>query len=679
MNRNLYDFIQYISSRPGEPLRLSELAEQMNVSIRMIRNYCSGVEDFLGSQLFASLFQLSSSSILYTGSPKQTAALTSKTHNMDFYSYKLSQRERLQIISLLLFLSRTPITIAYMESFLYVSRGTLLKDLKILQKDFEQRKLYFSKNKSRGFLLDCRESQRRNAIFDVLAEIRPPDQVFFSQRYNICLGFVNRFLKLDKYYSRVEAIINQAEIHFSLQLSDQDFYCMILYLCVIALRLEEHCHIEAMHMEATSELPVVFAEFIMQKLVEKSPCHENEIQYLANILKEKFPVYFQSSSENEEARFQLITLQFLTALSNTYKEDLTSDSHLTEYLTAHLLGTYHRLMRKEQLQNPLKEQMLIEYAKDFSILKMHLPILESEFGCQINDDEAAYILMHIVSSLQKLCREFHVPEVIIACNAGMGTANFLAENIRKHIQVKVISITSIHNLSSLLKRQTADFVISTVPLKNCPLPWIQVHTIPEHEDILAIQSLIEETSEKLSSQRQRICEKELYEVSPVAPESNEPLSFSSLLTPGHILLNRPVHDWKEAIITAGEPLLFEQKISCDYLNAMVSTVIENGPYIVFAPGIALAHANPSFGVQEIGVSLLRLSTPVSFGHTLNDPVHIVVALAMLESTSHINVLFRIMNILCNRYAFHELLCADTAEAVISTIEKYEKTTANLIP
>lgn len=681
MNKHLCNFIQFITSHPGESLKFSELAAQMDVSVRMIRNYCTGIEEFLGNELFHSLFQLNQSSILYAGNQKQTEELTSIIHNTDFYNYKLSRKERLQVISLLMLLSHAPITIGQLEEFLYVSRGTLLKDLEILQNDFQKNHLYFTKNKSRGFLLECTEEQKRNAVFQILSDIHPLDQMFFSQRYNICLGFVNRFLKLEKYYPRMETLLQNTEKHFSIQFSDQIFYCLLLYLCVISLRLDEHCFVETIQSSSRSELPVTIAEYLIQNMMSGAPCNENEVLYLANLLKENFSLHLQEQQGNEAVRFQIVIRQFLTALSHSYNEDLTLDSHLLEYLPAHLMGTYHRLSHQEHLQNPLKEQMLTEFPQDFSILRQHLHILEKEMGYPINDDEAAYILMHIVSAIQKLYRQEHILEVIIACNSGMGTANFLAENIRKHIQAKIISITSIHNLAQLLSRQKADFIISTVPLRGCQLPWIQVHTIPTKEDILAIQSLAAEISEKLSSHRQKICrEKTVLPKPEFQPTtSSAPLSFSRLLTPNHILLNREVHDWKEAIITAGEPLLFEKKISCDYLNAMVSSIIENGPYIVFAPGIALAHANPCFGVQDIGVSLLRLSKPVSFGHTLNDPVHIVVALAMLESASHINVLFHIMNILCNRYAFLELLNAQDEKQIISIIEKYEKTSVDLIP
>ncbi len=673
LNEHLCNFIRLITSHPEETLHFSFVSAQLKVSERMIRNYCASTEEFLGTEVFSSLFQVNSSSVLYSGNAEQTEALISQIHNTDFYNYKLSRKERLPVISLLLLLSHMPITIAQLEGFLYVSRGTLLKDLEIIQRQFETRHLYFTKNKSRGYILECAESQKRNAVFQVLAEIHPLDHMFFSQRYNICLGFVNRFLKLDKHYTQMELILQQMEKHFSIQLSDHHFYCLIIYLCVIILRLTDRCFVEPCIPAAVTGLPIAAADFIMQKFETYSPCYENEVQYLAGILKEEFFLHLQDQEDLDAVRFQLAVHEFLTALSLSYGEDLTQDSHLAEYLAAHLHGTWHRLSHKKLLHNPLKEQMLKEYGQDFLILKQHLPILEKEMGTSINDHEAAYILMHVVSAVRRLFNQEHVLEVIIACNTGMGTANFLAESIRKYLKLHIVSVTSIHSLPQLLTRQNADFIISTVPLRSCRLPWIQIHAVPTREDILAIQIFTNEIAEKLISHRQQF-RPEMLPLPKSKPASPPlPVSFSSLLTEGHILLNRSVHDWKDAVITAGEPLLFEQIISCEYLNAMVSSVIENGPYIVFAPGIALAHASPEFGVQDMGVVLLRPAAPVPFGHPLNDPVHIVAALCMQESASHINILFHIMNILCNRYAFHELLSAGTEDEVREIIKRYENT------
>ena len=65
---------------------------------------------------------------------------------------------------------------------------------------------------------------------------------------------------------------------------------------------------------------------------------------------------------------------------------------------------------------------------------------------------------------------------------------------------------------------------------------------------------------------------------------------------------------------------------------------EQGPYIVLAPGIALAHARPEDGVVGLGLGVAVLERPVRFGHPDNDPVDVVLAFGSPDKESHLGVL-----------------------------------------
>ncbi|MFG6128711.1 PTS sugar transporter subunit IIA, partial [Staphylococcus aureus] len=50
---------------------------------------------------------------------------------------------------------------------------------------------------------------------------------------------------------------------------------------------------------------------------------------------------------------------------------------------------------------------------------------------------------------------------------------------------------------------------------------------------------------------------------------------------------------------ASQPLLQEQVIEQCYVEAMIESVNELGPYIVIAPEIAIAHARPNNNVHQV--------------------------------------------------------------------------------
>lgn len=99
-----------------------------------------------------------------------------------------------------------------------------------------------------------------------------------------------------------------------------------------------------------------------------------------------------------------------------------------------------------------------------------------------------------------------------------------------------------------------------------------------------------------------------------------------------------VDSWQAAIRAACRPLLDGGAIEARYADRCVAMVEAHGPYIVIAPGIALAHARPDDGVSRLGLAVATLSRPIDFGHEQNDPVELVFAFAAPDQDQHVHVL-----------------------------------------
>src|SRR5574341_782958 len=110
------------------------------------------------------------------------------------------------------------------------------------------------------------------------------------------------------------------------------------------------------------------------------------------------------------------------------------------------------------------------------------------------------------------------------------------------------------------------------------------------------------------------------------------------LTPDMIALQVRVADWRQAVRAGGELLVKAGKCEVRYVDAMVKAVEEMGPYMVLAPGLALAHARPEDGVKQVGMSIITLATPVEFGSESNDPVKLVISFGGVDNKSHIGML-----------------------------------------
>lgn len=111
-------------------------------------------------------------------------------------------------------------------------------------------------------------------------------------------------------------------------------------------------------------------------------------------------------------------------------------------------------------------------------------------------------------------------------------------------------------------------------------------------------------------------------------------SLHELIDPAAIRLDVGADDWRTAIRAAGD-LLVSTGVSGDsYTQEMIEVVDRYGPYIVIAPGFAFAHSRRDASVRRTGMSVVRLSSPVAFGHDTNDPVTLLVALAAADDDGH---------------------------------------------
>jgi len=131
------------------------------------------------------------------------------------------------------------------------------------------------------------------------------------------------------------------------------------------------------------------------------------------------------------------------------------------------------------------------------------------------------------------------------------------------------------------------------------------------------------------------------------------------------------NDWREAVRAAGAALVASGATTDAYTDEMIATVEELGPYIVIAPGIALAHSRPSPAVLRAGMSLVMLARPVAFGHTANDPVSLVIGLAAPDAEGHVGALATLAEFLVDEDRRAALLRATSPVAIRVLIAEYE--------
>ena len=129
--------------------------------------------------------------------------------------------------------------------------------------------------------------------------------------------------------------------------------------------------------------------------------------------------------------------------------------------------------------------------------------------------------------------------------------------------------------------------------------------------------------------------------------------------------------WQEAIQLAAQPLLDSGQIDKTYPQAMIDKVKEFGPFIDLGQGVAIPHARPEDGVNEVGMSMLALKEPVQL---LDDPRHevrLLICIAAVDNETHLKALSHLTTILRDKSKVEQLVNSTTYADIKEIIKQEE--------
>ncbi len=119
------------------------------------------------------------------------------------------------------------------------------------------------------------------------------------------------------------------------------------------------------------------------------------------------------------------------------------------------------------------------------------------------------------------------------------------------------------------------------------------------------------------------------------------------------------NSWEESIRLAAKPLLDNEYINSNYIEAIINNVKNNGPYIVVAPKIALPHARSEEGVKKTGFCIAKLDTPIMYPD--NKEVSLLICLAAKDSSDHIDILTYLSEFLTDDERMEKALLCNSLE------------------
>ena len=673
-----------------DPVTIGELASTFDVTQRTIRNDLNEISDLLEQNNYPRLSFESGGQIVL---PENFGQILPEVMPDSFYTYKLSPEERAQAAAVILVNGTSYVTLGEIADRLFVSRATIIKDLDSIRSVLEQGSLELLSRANKGLSVAGKESDKRFFLLRTIRAGHAKTGEAVSHMTSVQAG--DRVM--------LQKILSEQEHLHETFLTDASFQDILLYLGIMVNRNLQGEFMEPQPYIDDSER-YLMAQDILRYVTQYCGVRttEHDISCLCFLL-DKARYIRQKSSDKDAVKVQMITRQFIAAISEELEVNLNNDYEFFENLSNHLNSVFSAPPAAYPERDVI-EEVLEENQEIVEAVNRRLPVIARYVDREITDMEIAYIAIHVCAAMERKKNKEIAFHVMIVCHAGVATSRLLMEKLRKHFNFQIVDILPAHEVK-FIPEGKADLVISTVPLKNCKLEYVVVSPSFSDSDYIRVGNKIDalRNSRRLPS---RVQDKDIsakgvidtiqpiiYEAVPtLAPGLMKNLRRSirdyfnqsagaeaeifspylhHLLPPDHIALDVECTDWRDAIRKSARKLMEWGYIEKRYVDAMIANVEENGPYIVLSKGFAVPHEGLEQGSIRVGMYLIRLKTPVSFGAEEFDPVEFVCCLSAVDHKTHLKAFFNLVNML-QAEEFKEMLrqCATPAEAA-SIIERYE--------
>lgn len=687
MNKRRCDILFKLAQRSQDEYKISDLAKYFKVSEKTIRNDIKNINYFLNRYGYNEIKFLGNGCVQFSGKWKDVTIFLKKNN---LYSYKLEKDERIRFIALLLIQSVGYISLDYISEKLFVSRSTIVNDLKDVKNFCQTENLRVISKPSKGILLEGSENHKRSLAYKILC-----NRYQYNSIFNPYELFEFNSFEDENVRNTLSKIILDAEKNYNFMLTGDSFNNLIAYLIIAVKRIQLGFFAEPE--KILDENWFEIAAYILKQVARSYHLKikkEEEI-LLCNLLG-KLNYLAKSNKDQSIIKLQMVTRKFIEKISSDLQIDLNHDYLFFQSLINHL----EFISQKEVTPPPLEELFsnTEDLTKVYQVVSKNINILQSAIGKAIPKNELYYIVIHVCAAIERKKSLASKLNVIVVCKNGVGTSQLISERLKKYFNFTIKDVVAQHNLYKVLN-DNIDLIISTVPIEETNhIENIVINPDLTNNDIMQIYSKIKriQSRKNLNLNNEQNVKKDPYslikEIKQISQqyikenldqfmegivklvfsffdihESESPALYQ-LLKPEHIQLNVQCSSYQEAIRNSAKILLERDYIEERYISAMIKNIEENGPYVVISKDFAVPHAAIGEGGKRVGMSLIRLSDRINF---LGVPVKYVCSLSVVDSKKHLNALFNLVNMLSIPDFRNSLDKAQTPIEVSNLIKKFE--------
>ena len=380
-------------------------------------------------------------------------------------------------------------TFRELANSVYISESTLKTDLKVIKRLISHTHAELQVTRE-GVFIAAGEQVRRQLIAELLSAYWGNAAFISEKRDGLCARIevpkeLKNFFDNDT-ISTVVSALNEFEDDSKLSLSDYEYQSLAVHLIIAIKRIKNNEFLPLDYnnsgkIEKNTELLVQILEHhFMLKIPTVEKGYIN-IHILAIQGTQSTSNYSINEHKNEIFYSNRKIVDFLLENLNQY------DKTLIQNLTLHLVPAMKRLSLGLSLRNPYatdtKKFFPIAYDEATSLGKN----IKNEFNIDLNDDELAYIALHIEAFIERSNRRV---SAVIVCSSGLGTASLIEQRISRIFSNSLV-ITRVTSLQQLKQSPiTEDLVISTINIKIPSVPVVVVTPFLDSSSIKRVQEAI---------------------------------------------------------------------------------------------------------------------------------------------------------------------------------------------
>ena len=491
-------------------ISVDQLMDQLAVSKRTVHNDLCKVEDFLsdyhielkrkskhGVKIEASVSKKESLLYYLDIHKEETDILSTKIRRMKIYSRLLSNNEGTSLNKLA-------------DEFM-VSKTSIVSDLDIIEKQVQKFNLSLIKDR-KGTRIEGNEIDIRHALSQLASDFVQLEFEEDQIEPKVSRLDLSTYYRLKNLFNidaieKIEKIISEAEQRLGYVINDLSYVNLITHLLILIKRVDNDTlytkeTAKQIYQAEVIDKTMAIANYIEVAIAQEFDIElpEGEVQYIHQYLvcSGIQSDFMHLNIENhlldiKEEHIELVN-QLIEFVSVAIHCPLQEDKELKISLMTHIVPLLQRIKYHVKLDNPLINEIKVQYSAMFSIITLAVEMIDNQTLHNLSQDEIGFLTIHFQAAVE---RSMQQKNVIIVCPEGIGFSRLIAHRIERFISSIVIKdIVSLNQLQQIDLKEI-DFVISTVPIKECAKPVVLVSSFLSEMDIRGINNfLVDHVSEQ---------------------------------------------------------------------------------------------------------------------------------------------------------------------------------------